>query len=141
MRCPTASEARLGLAVASIAVATPLVARLRPETMHRVLEARLWRRRDLPCSDERLLQIIDKVLWRAPTHTGNWCLVRGITAYRMLRGVNRDVHLVFGARLVEQSLEAHCWLSDGVDTMYERADTGAPFEEMFRLTPVGVVLP
>jgi hypothetical protein len=108
--------------------------------MHRVLETRLWKRRTVTCSEERLMYIVDRVLNRAPRRGDNWCLVRGITAYRLLRGTGRDVHLVFGARLVDGRLEAHCWLSDGVKAIHERPTAGVPFDEMFRLTPGGVVI-
>jgi hypothetical protein len=49
------------------------------------------------------------------------------------------VQLVFGARLVDGHLEAHCWLSDGDCVIHEHGPADPPFEEMFRLTPAGVV--
>ena len=50
------------------------------------------------------------------------------------------MHLVFGARVVDGQLEAHCWLSDGVGVVHERGASEAPFDEMFRLTQGGVVV-
>jgi hypothetical protein len=67
--------------------------------------------------------------------------VRSITAYRLLRADGRDVQLVFGARLCDGNLEAHCWLSDGIKPIHERSTRGEPFAEMFRITPAGVTMP
>jgi hypothetical protein len=137
----TAFEMRLTVEAALAALVAPRVARLRPESMHRVLEARLRPARTDPCSDEQVMHIVDRVLNRVPRSSRNWCLVRGITGYRLLRSNGREVHLVFGARLLDDQLEAHCWLSDGITPIHERAKQGTPFGEMFRITPAGVIIP
>ena len=119
---------RLTVEAGLTALVAPRVARLRPESMHRVLEAHFRRprtRRKSQCSDERLMHIVDRVLNRMPRRSRNWCLVRGITAYRLLRANDRDVQLVFGARLCDGNLEAHCWLSDGTKPIHERPTPGS----------------
>jgi hypothetical protein len=88
--------------------------------------------------EERLMHIVDCVINRAPRRSRNACLARGVTAYRLLRARGCNVHLVFGARMVGTNLEAHCWLSDGIDAIYEPDNPGAAFDEMFRITPDGV---
>ncbi|MEJ7583167.1 MAG: lasso peptide biosynthesis B2 protein [Acidimicrobiales bacterium] len=133
------ADVRIAVPAGLIAVVAPIVARLRPESMQRVLEARLRPTRPLPCSDDRALQIIDGLLWRAPWPVRNRCLVRGITAYRLLRGAGREVDLVFGARLVDGAFEAHCWLSDGSRVVHEKGSEPG-FDEMFRLTGRGVLV-
>jgi hypothetical protein len=133
------AELRLTVDAALTALVAPRVARLRPESMHRALEAHLRERRTWPCSEDQVVHIVDRVLSRAPLRSRNWCLVRGITAYRLLRRTGHDVHLVFGARVVDGQFDAHCWLSDGDHAIHEPAVVGEPFEEMFRLTPDGVV--
>lgn len=134
------NHVRLIVSAALMALIAPLVARLRPETMHRVLETRLRAPRPSTCSDEAVVLTVDRVLSRSPRRSRNRCLVRGITAYRLLRSSGGEPHLVFGARLVDSRLEAHCWLSDGVAPIFEATDALGPFEEMFRITSGGVVV-
>jgi hypothetical protein len=135
---PTLTEMRFVVEAACTALVARRVARLRPETMHRVLELRLPTARPSKLSEERVVHIVDWVLNRAPRRSRNPCLVRGITAYRLLRETGRDVDLVFGARMADDDLEAHCWLSDGVRAIYELDANDSAFGEMFRLTARGV---
>jgi hypothetical protein len=134
------TELRLTIEAAVTALAAPRIARLRPESMHRVLEARLPKWCTPASSEDRVVHVVDSVLNRAPRRSRNWCLVRGITLYRLLRETGRDVNLVFGARLVDGEIEAHCWLSDGVKVIHEPSHEAERFDEMFRLTPTGVEL-
>jgi Transglutaminase-like superfamily len=122
----------------TVAAITPLLMRLRPGTLARVLEPR---RRTLPRDDARIaagLRTTDAALWRGRPLVRPGCVSRGVTRYRMLRRFGVDVALCFGVGRIGDEIAAHCWLDLDGAPILEPEDVNR-FIEMFRIRRPGVV--
>jgi len=90
----------------AVATLSPLVARLSPERLARVLEpssAPSEERASAPPAVERALGVTGRFI----RHT---CYTRGITRYYVLRRAGYAVSLVFGLDPHSAARDGHCWI-------------------------------
>jgi hypothetical protein len=110
--------------VATFAALVPLLLRLGPDRLGRVLDGRIGRHRPRPVDPERIVAHLEQAMRGRPIVRRS-CLTRGLTMYWFLRRGGLPVRLHFGMGQVGDVLEGHCWI--------ER--DGAPFLEPYDPRP------
>lgn len=125
-----------------VAVAVPLLLRLRLTRVSLLFEPRRPRSR---VDDERERELIRAVEW---VMKSGWplvrpgCLTRGFTLLYFLRRAGVEVELFFGVGKLDGRAEAHCWLVRDGEPYLESTDPRLSFTEVCRLArgaavPVG----
>lgn len=116
-----------------LAIVSPLLGRLRPARLERVLRAvRLGANRDedAPGVAERALAVSGHLI----RHT---CYTRGITRYVVLRRGGFDASLVFGMDGREGGLGGHCWIELDSAPYREATDPRDRFPPVWRIPDPG----
>jgi Transglutaminase-like superfamily len=125
------------VATVALVLATPLLARLTPLRLRRVLSyaiAAPWPRRASPQAARARVERAIGVAARLRPQT---CLTRGISRYVVLRRAGLPVELVFGIGTPSGPYEGHCWLElDGAPYL-EATDPRGVFPETFRIPGAG----
>jgi hypothetical protein len=116
--------------LAFLAVA-PLLARLRPPALERVLEPR--RPRSADARDPAVAAHVEAVLARAGRLAGASCLTRGVTRYYFLRRAGLPVTLCFGLGWLDGEMAGHCWLMQDGEPFLEPRDPRDVFTETYRI--------
>jgi hypothetical protein len=110
-------------------VAAPVLARLSPRTLARVLPAgRHPRRPDLA---EIAADVERGILVRTSRLRGD-CKIRGVTRYVFLRRAGLPVELVFGLAAGKVDVPGHCWLVHEGEPLLE-PDAVEAFTPVFRI--------
>ncbi len=113
------ADRRLLVEMIVFASAVPMLTRLKPAHLHRILARR---RNAVPASAETEARIVEHFhLARriARPLVGTGCLTRGVTLCYFLRRAGVDVSLCFGMGKIDGEFLGHCWLTR----------TGVPFLE------------
>ena len=117
----------------ALVLATPLLARLSPLRLRRVLSyaiAAPWPRRASPEEARAQVERAIGIAARLRTQT---CLTRGISRYVVLRRAGLAVELVFGLGAPSGRFEGHCWLELEGRPYLETTDPRGLFPEVFRV--------
>ncbi len=122
----------------TVALAAPLLLRLRPARLAQVLEPRRAIHGGDPHGLTETARVTDAALHRGRPFVRTGCLTRGVTRYWMMRRAGADVALCFGVGRVDGSVEAHCWLEMDGQPFMEPPDVTV-FSEMFRMRRPGVI--
>lgn len=130
-------DALLMLRILAFATATPLLVRLAPTRLARLLEPR--RPASAPDQDavDRVAAYVDKVLAAGRPLAPRGCLARGLTLYYFLRRTGLAISLCFGMGLIDGEHVGHCWLVKSGEPFLERQDPRTAFAEVMRF-PLGV---
>ena len=117
-----------------LVLASPLLARLRPRRLSRVLSLVAARAGRLPRRDTRVaVARVDRALAIAARVRPQTCLTRGISRFVVLRRAGLPVELVFGLGPQDGDYAGHCWLElDGAPYL-EQEDPRATFPEVLRV--------
>jgi hypothetical protein len=117
--------------VLAFLAAVPLLVRLRPATLERVLEPRR------PCADgsqgPEVAAHVEAVLARAGRLARGSCLTRGVTRYYFLRRAGVPLTLCFGVAWLDGEFAGHCWLLRGGEPFLEPGDPRRVFAETYRI--------
>jgi hypothetical protein len=128
-----ADRARL-VQVIAFASSVPLLMRLRPRTLERLLS--LPQRRPDALSDEAAGRIVDHLQTArriASPLVRAGCLTRGLTLYYFLRRAGYDVTLCFGIGRVGSEFTGHCWLSRAGAPFLEATDPRSRYAHVFSI--------
>lgn len=114
---------------ALLAVSAPLLVRLAPATLARVIERLArprGRRADVAVAVERGLELAARVVPLT-------CLTRAITRYVFLRRAGQDVTLRFGIGRQGEAYAGHSWVELDGEPYAESRDPRPEFLEMIRV--------
>ena len=129
---PEASAPFPGLTIALV-LATPLLTRLRPRRLCRVLSLVASRdrtaRRDAVAATAR----VDRALAIAERVQRQTCFTRGISRFLVLRRAGLPVELVFGLGPRDGDFAGHCWLELDGEPHLEPEDPRELFPEILRV--------
>jgi Transglutaminase-like superfamily len=126
----------LSTAAVALALSTPLLARLRPARLRRLLallagppfaSADPRKAAAATASVERSLAVVARV-WPQT------CLTRGVTRYVLLSRAGLPIEPVFGLGPIDGLYAGHCWLELGDEPYLEKEDPRAAFPEIFRVS-------
>jgi hypothetical protein len=125
-------ELLLAARILGVALAVPLITRLRLPRQERILEPRTVPPPD-PERQEWLTQNVDRILAAASPLVRPGCLTRGLTHFYFLRRAGADVRLAYGVGEIAGRTEGHCWLvRDGMPFL-EREDPRERFVETYSI--------
>ncbi len=129
LRSVRRGELLLLIKIAALAAAVPLLTRLSPTRLDRLLEPRR-RAQSRPERWDAIPRLVDAAIAALHPVIRPGCLTRGITSYAMLRRTGLDVSLVFGVGPESSRQDGHCWLSRNGDPWLERGDPREKFVAM-----------
>jgi hypothetical protein len=132
-RPPSPAALLLGVRIAAVAAAVPLLLRLRLDRLARLLEPRRVRPQPAPADVERLVGRIDHVLAAGRPLVRPGCLTRGVTRFWFLRRAGVPVDLVFGMGRPVGDFEGHCWLVRDAEPWLEKVDPRPVYVESYRI--------
>jgi hypothetical protein len=128
------AEPILFVQVMAFASAVPLLMRLRPRTLDRLLTRRPRRAvTDADAAVARIVGHFGMVSRVASPLVRSGCLTRGLTFYYFLRRAGVDVSLSFGMRRVAGQFSGHCWLTRGGTPFLEREDPRPLYAHVFSI--------
>src|SRR5687767_4526441 len=136
MRSDFADEHRGRLSVAAIALAlcAPLLTRLRPNRLCRVLQVLAGHEQGTAALSAPVTARIERSLAVAARVRPQTCLTRGVTRYVLLRRAGLPVELVFGLGSHTDVYAGHCWLELEQEPYLETQDPRRIFPEVFRIS-------
>ena len=117
-----------------LVLATPLLTRLRPRLLSRILTlfaaraGRAWLG-DAPAALAR----VERALSVASRVQRQTCLTRGVSRFVVLRRAGLSVDLVFGLGPRDGDYAGHCWLELDGEPYLEREDPRRLFPELLRV--------
>lgn len=117
-------------------LAVPLLARLPPTTLSRVLPliSRPGRRaRRSPAHVAEIVGRVERALALRTPLAPATCLTRGFSRFFFLRRAGIDVALAFGVGRTDAAYTGHCWLELDGAPILERSDPRPAFVEFFRI--------
>jgi hypothetical protein len=135
----TAAGARSArpLATVALVLATPLLARLAPARLSRVLARAAGPARRPHRSAEAASARVERAIALASRLRRQTCLTRGLSRYIVLRRAGLPVELVFGLGASAGAHAGHCWLElDGAPYL-EETDPRRLFPEILRVPAAG----
>lgn len=126
-------RARLSPAAVALALFAPLLTRLPPARLCRVIQV-LARPARRTASDPALIAArVERSLAVAGRLRPQTCLTRGVTRYVLLRRAGVPAELVFGLGPHADAYAGHCWLELEQEPYLETQDPRAIFPEVFRI--------
>ena len=128
------AEPILFLQVMAFASAVPLLMRLSPRTLDRLLTRRPPGA--VTHADDAVARIVGHfrmVLKVASPLVRSGCLTRGLTLYYFLRRAGVDVSLSFGMGRLAGQFSGHCWLTRGGTPFLEREDPRPLYAHVFSI--------
>lgn len=126
----------LFLRVFLFVVFVPLLARLKINTLQRILEPT---HPSLHPDHAKIAQIryfVDGAFQVGAPFVRSTCLTRTLTLYYFLRRAGVELTISFGMGMIEDEFAGHCWLVKDGEPFLEAKDPGALFTEMFRIPQV-----
>lgn len=117
-----------------LALLTPLLTRLSPNRLRRVLQLLAETGRRRAARREVVLPRVERSLAIAARLRTQTCLSRGVTRYVLLRRAGFPVDLVFGVGPHENVFAGHCWLELEREPYLEAEDPRGLFPEVFRVS-------
>ena len=120
----------LRLRITAVAVAVPLLMRLRLARLARVLEPRRAPAAPVARADDIAAQV--EAVLEGP-FVRRSCLTRGVTRYWFLRRAGVDVALCFGMGRPTGDPAGHCWIVRDGEPYLETVDPRPIFVETYRV--------
>jgi Transglutaminase-like superfamily len=125
-----------------VAVAVPLLLRLRLSRVSLLFEPRRPGPDTDPERERELIRAVDWVMRSGWPLVRPGCLTRGFTLLYFLRRAGANIELLFGVGELDGRTEAHCWLVRDGEPYLESTDPRLQFTPVCRLTrgaavPVG----
>ena len=128
------AEPILLVQVIAFASSVPLLMRLKPRTLERLLTLR--RRHVIAEADDAVARIVQHLRMAsrvASPLVRAGCLTRGLTLFYFLRRAGVDVSLCFGMRREAGEFDGHCWLTRGGAPFLERQDPRPIYAHVFTI--------
>jgi hypothetical protein len=128
------AEPILLVQVIAFASSVPLLMRLKPRTLERLLTLR--HRSVLTGADDAVARIVQHLRMAsrvASPLVRSGCLTRGLTLFYFLRRAGIDVSLSFGMRGAAGEFKGHCWLTRGGAPFLERQDPRPLYAHVFSI--------
>lgn len=128
------AEPVLLVEVMAFASVVPLLMRLSPRTLERLLTLRQRRApADPEASVTRIVRHFQMAARVASPLVRSGCLTRGLTLYYFLRRAGVDVALSFGMLRIAGEFKGHCWLTRGGTPFLERPDPRPLYAHVFSI--------
>jgi hypothetical protein len=131
------AEPILLVQVIAFASSVPLLMRLSPRTLERLLGHR--RRPVAKQADHEVARIVRHLRMAsrvASPLVRSGCLTRGLTLYYFLTRAGVEVSLCFGMGRVDGQFRGHCWLTRGGAPFLERQDPRPLYAHVFSIPSV-----
>ncbi len=129
------SKLILYVEIASVALAVPLLARLKLPRLAALLGRGRAASAPDPARIDDLVASVAAVLQFAAALIRPTCMTRGLVLYHFLRRAGLDVRLCFGAGYPQGQFAAHCWLVYEGEPFMEPRDPRQWFTELYRMSP------
>jgi hypothetical protein len=115
------------------ASAVPLLMRLKPNRLQRVLDRGRRPARPDAGAEAHVVRHFHLARRLASPLVGSGCLTRGLTLYYFLRRAGVDVSLCFGMRNTEGEFVGHCWLVRTDSPILENRDPRLLYTRIFSI--------
>lgn len=133
-RLPSAAtDSAQVLAALAVVLGTPLLTRLRPAWLCRVLSLAIRRAGERSRVDEAVVTRVNRAIALAARFQHQTCLTRGVSRFIVLRRAGVPVDLVFGVGPEGRSYAGHCWLELHDAPYLEPVDPRGIFPEIMRV--------